>query len=106
MPQPPAHDVGQVMSDLRSALTQQGPDGPSATLSHLDALERCVQKLLQEHGGMAEELLQVYEQLGVVFEVTRQLPNIHDEQQVLGLFEDTLRPNGSELRRGRLVPVG
>ncbi|MFQ5489720.1 MAG: HD-GYP domain-containing protein [Phycisphaerae bacterium] len=80
------------MKGLRSAVTEEGTTAPGAALDHLDALERCVQRLLSEHGGMAEELLQVYEQLGIVFEVTRQLPNMQDEQDVLRLFAETLRP--------------
>ena len=38
-----------------------------------------VDQLLEEHAGMAEELLAVYEQLGVVFEVTRKLPEAGTE---------------------------
>ena len=68
-----------VMQGLRSALTHQGPGTSSAALGHLDALEQCVQRLLDEHGGMAEELLRVYEQMGIIFEITRQLPSLHDE---------------------------
>lgn len=85
-------DVQQIMNGLRSTLTQQGSEGPRATLGHLDALEQCVQRLLGEHGGMAEELLQVYEQLGIIFEITHQLPNVHSEPEVLQLFEEALRP--------------
>lgn len=50
-----------------------------------------VERLLSEHAGMAEELLGVYEQLGIVFEVTRKLANVRHEAQVVDLFLDSLR---------------
>jgi hypothetical protein len=40
---------------------------------------------------MAEELLAVYEQLGVVFEVTKRLPTVSCEGEVLDLFLGSLR---------------
>ncbi len=48
--------------------------------------------LLAEHTGMAEELLRVYEQLGVVFDVTRRMLTLRNEEEVLSLFVDSLRP--------------
>ncbi len=47
--------------------------------------------LVAEHAGMAEELLHVYEQLGIVFEVTRKLTTVHEESEIVDLFLDSLR---------------
>ncbi|MHC4064007.1 MAG: HD-GYP domain-containing protein [Planctomycetota bacterium] len=85
-------DVLQVVATLRSAMGQSGDDTPAVTLGQLDALEGALSRILAEHSGMAEEVLRVYEQLGIVFEVSRRLPTVHDEAEVLRLFVDNLRP--------------
>ena len=68
--------------------------------SLLGGMSDAVGQVLDEHAGMAEELLSVYEQLGVVFEVTRQLPGVRRELEILRLFMDSLRGtfHGRELR--------
>ena len=45
----------------------------SETVRIVSGLSEAVEQTLIEHKGMASELLTVYEQLGVVFEVTRKL---------------------------------
>jgi HD-GYP domain-containing protein (c-di-GMP phosphodiesterase class II) len=63
----------------------------TAGIDHLVAgLSDAVAQIMVEHSGMAEELLSVYEQLGMVFEVTRGLPSVQEESEVLGLFLDSL----------------
>jgi HD-GYP domain-containing protein (c-di-GMP phosphodiesterase class II) len=47
--------------------------------------------VLDEHAGMTDELLRAYEQLGIVFEVTRKLSTVQTERQVVRLFVDSLR---------------
>ena len=54
-------------------------------------LSEAVEQVLTEHSGMAEELLCVYEQLGIVFEATRKLPTVQRESQVVDLFTESLR---------------
>jgi hypothetical protein len=49
-----------------------------------------IEQVTIEHAGMAEELLGVYEQLGIVFEVTRKLPGVQSEPAVIDLFVDSL----------------
>ena len=75
-----------------------GTRSPSdGVLPLVGGLSDAVGQIMDEHAGMAEELLSVYEQLGVVFEVTRRLPGvaphamgIRSESEVLGLFIDSL----------------
>jgi len=83
--------IQQMVSSLRGLV--QGPGGGSseAAIAPLDTLERALGDVLAEHGGMAEELLRVYEQLGIVFEVTHQLPTVRDEHEVLQLFVTNLQ---------------
>jgi len=63
-----------------------------------DILERLIgeassaaEKITVEHAGMAEELLCAYEQLGAVYDVTRRLPLVRTESEVVDLFVDGLR---------------
>lgn len=68
-----------------------GVEQPSdGVLPLVGGLSDAVGQIMDEHAGMAEELLSVYEQLGVVFEVTRRLPSIRNESEVLDLFIDSL----------------
>lgn len=57
----------------------------------LTGLSESLDRVLVEHTGMTEELLGVYEQLGMVFEVCGRLPQVRRESAVLDLFLDCLR---------------
>jgi hypothetical protein len=61
-------------------------------LHELDALEAACLEQADENAGLAEELLHVYEQLGIVFHVTSRLPTVQQEEQVLQLFVECLQP--------------
>lgn len=69
-------------------------DGGTASFPEIDDLFKRVggqlQLILSEHAGMADELLRAYEQLGIVFEVTRKLPTVQTEDEVFQLFVDSL----------------
>jgi HD-GYP domain-containing protein (c-di-GMP phosphodiesterase class II) len=56
----------------------------------LDRVTSCVATVAAEHDGMTNELLSIYEQLGVIFEVTHRLPDIRDEQEILQHFVSSL----------------
>jgi len=101
-----------IMSDV-----YVNPSAPSGTVSPEDAIERlaharqratelnadvvlqevlhplstALEQVLVEHQGMADELISAYEQLGIVFEVTRNLPTVQSEDEVLQLFVESLR---------------
>lgn len=57
----------------------------------LDPLSVALEQVLVEHQGMADELISAYEQLGIVFEVTRSLPTVQNEDEVVLLFVESLR---------------
>lgn len=73
--QAPAREAQPVWSD------------PSAMVDFCQAIELA----LTEQSGMADELLCVYEQLGIVFEVTRKLPTVSSEREIIRLFLNNLR---------------
>jgi HD superfamily phosphodiesterase len=68
----------------------------------LNGISESASAILAEHGGMVEELLSGYEQLGIVFEVTRRLPDARHEHEVIELFLDSLKRTfaGSEVSVG------
>ncbi|MFQ5413961.1 MAG: HD-GYP domain-containing protein [Phycisphaerae bacterium] len=82
------HPVIERLERLRAVV---GATGSCAAVEALvaDAIDG-VQRILSEQGGMVDELLRVYEQLGVVFDVTRKLAGIQDEQEVIRLFLQSL----------------
>jgi hypothetical protein len=92
------HDVHALMRELKS-LCESAPrdSAPKASAAqalqrHLEGFEGKLNLVLAEHEGMANELLQAFEQLGVVFEVTRRLASVKEEGEALRLFIDSLRP--------------
>ncbi len=91
----PAGGVRSV-TDARGALDALGRhlasfQSDGTTQEYLSRLCDIVDRLAVEHAGMAEELLGVYEQLGVVFEMTGRLPALHREADVFSLYLDCLR---------------
>jgi HD-GYP domain-containing protein (c-di-GMP phosphodiesterase class II) len=91
-PQHGSHKAVQLLHSVREGLAAGSDRALEATIERLDALEAALTRVMTEHSGMAEELLRVYEQLGIVFEVTRALPSVHHEDEVLRLFVESLRP--------------
>ena len=51
---------------------------------------------MTEHQGMADELLCLYEQLGIIFEVTRKLAVVQNESEVIDLMLNSLRRSFEE----------
>lgn len=66
-------------------------DGHDSVAELLDPLLGSLEQVMEEHRGMADELISAYEQLGIVFEVTRNLPAVKTEVEVLQLFLGSLR---------------
>lgn len=92
------------LSQLRSILDGSGQSSGSTQTSNV--VLSTFEQLVAEHRGMADELISVYEQLGIIFEVTRKLCTVQGEDEVLGLFVHSLRRSfsGKEVllaRRGR-----
>ncbi len=89
---PPASRPGDVQSrleELRARVVMLRPDHDLDRL--LWAVSEAAEQTMAEHRGMAEELLSVYEQLGIVFEVTRKLSIVQSESEVVELFIESLR---------------
>jgi HD-GYP domain-containing protein (c-di-GMP phosphodiesterase class II) len=74
---------------LRAQLAGSKSDGVAERL--LSNVSEAVEQLRTEHAGMAEELLCVYEQLGIIFEMTSRLGTVQTESDVVDLFVDCLR---------------
>jgi len=87
-------DVHQRLETLRTRVATLDPDGTVERA--LSDVSKAVERLAVENTGMAEELLSAYEQLGIIFEVTRKLPGVHGESEVIDLFIDSLRHNFQE----------
>ena len=88
-----SHGAMGIIASLRSALGAGTAETVEHALGRLDTLETALDRVLEEHSGMGDELLQAYEHLGVVFEVTRKLPLVREEAEVLRLFVESLRPS-------------
>ncbi len=71
--------------------------------SVLAGLAAAVDRLQSDHGGLSAELITVYEQLGIVFEVTHRIVGVRSEWEVVELIRDSLsRSFGSaEVRLAR-----
>jgi len=90
----PNGDALQCLSDLRTSLTKlPRPDELSTVLP---ALSSSLEQVMVEHQGMADELLSLYEQLGIVFEVTHKLAGVQNESEVIDLMLDSLRRSFEE----------
>jgi len=87
-------DAVQCLSDLRVAL--KNLRGPRDISAMLPALSASIDQMMAEHQGMADELLCLYEQLGIVFEVTHKLAGVQNESEVINLFLDSLRRSFEE----------
>ena len=85
-------DALQCLSNLRARLGGLSQPGrPNDLAAAMPALSSSINQLMTEHQGMADELLCLYEQLGIVFEVTRKLAGVQNESDVIDLFLDSLR---------------
>ena len=83
------HAVSDILDRLRASVALGQPT--ETATDALDDLSAVIGGLVDEHAGLADELLAVYEQLGVVFEVARKLPSVQNETEVTELFIGSLR---------------
>lgn len=76
------------IASLRSALSNQADgDCIDALLNRLSDRTR---KVIEEHEGMALDLLGLYEQLGAVFEIARRFTLVENEREVVSFLHETL----------------
>ena len=85
--------AGNLHESMTEMLSHVGGGGESSERlsARLTEISEATHLIAAEHEGMAQELLCVYEQLGTVFEVTRQLASVQHESQVVDLFVQSLR---------------
>lgn len=100
-----AGDARETLAQLRTALRRAVSGGLDSTPpcdngselsiaevdAMLDSVSSSVEQIQVESAGMADELLCLYEQIGVIFDVTRRLPDVHREDDILDLFIRSLR---------------
>ncbi len=81
--------VSELLAQIRNEIRG---DFSGEKVNHLiDDVSNRVKLLQVEHEGMTEELLRTYEQLGIVFEVSRRVSTVQGEEAVVNLFLDTMR---------------
>lgn len=89
---PGIHQPGDILSsfhDLREKLSAL--KGGQKLVDHLDSMSGGLTQLLEEHKGMADDLLNAYEQMGIIYEITKNLSDVQQESEMLDLFISTLR---------------
>ncbi len=67
------------------AVPEPVPRGRDSVTRHLDAASRVVQRvsqLLEENAGFADEVLQNYEQLNLIFDFTQQIAQVTDTREI------------------------
>lgn len=84
-------DPLQSLSALREMFLNLGASAGDVGRQTSQMVSSAFEQIVAEHRGMADELLNVYEQLGIIFEVTRKLPTVRGEEEVIGLFLDSLQ---------------
>jgi len=85
---PPTTELVGQIATLREEAKSSGLGGRLEAV--LERIEETARLIISEHAGMADELIGLYNQLGAVFDITRQLPNVRDEWQVATVFKHTI----------------
>lgn len=95
-------EVHRRLGELRAAITALEPGlGLDKKLWNLS---QAAEQTASENAGMANELLGVYEQLGIVFEVTNKLAGVQRESEVLDLFTASLKTTFDKCAIGVMYP--
>ncbi len=79
--------VHEALAMVRGALEQSG--GRASWEQPLNQITETLARLESENEGMANELVNVYEQLGIVFEVTHKLAGVESESDVVDLLVES-----------------
>jgi hypothetical protein len=103
-----AGDPLESLASLRATFLDLGAAAGDMGRQTSQAVSAAFERIVAEHRGMADELLGVYEQLGIIFEVTRRLPTVSSEEATIGLFVDSLRRSfaGRTVCVARPTPAG
>lgn len=84
-------DALRCLADVTATIREIAPWVHEFSTTDPERIATVLDQITAEHRGMADELLNVYEQLGIVFEVTRRLPTVSGEDDVLDLFLASLQ---------------
>ena len=91
-PRPTSNPPLDALTQLKTLQSQlAGLETPDELPQMVSTLSTTLDEVLAEHAGMADELLSLYEQLGIVFEVTRLVSAVQQEREVIDLFIENLR---------------
>lgn len=85
----PGQDLRRCLQLLETGLREPVP--ASVIERTLDSLRAGLDRALVENAGMADELICLYEQIGVIFDVTKKLAEVNGEEQILEHFLKSLR---------------
>lgn len=91
----------ELLAPVTRAVRSMAQHDPSATTSVQQAMDTVrgeVSLVVREHAGMSDELLRMYEHMGIVFEVTRSLLALRDEREVMAYLMDHLRGSYAGVR--------
>jgi len=103
--QPSIHeDVHNRLDLLRDRLYKMDPAHSHQSI--WDGFRDAIDNILTEHSGMADELLCVYEQLGVVFDVTRRLSVVQRESEMVELLVESLSRSFAHVMVFAVYPDG
>ncbi len=89
--------AAELLSPLRAFVRGDGGDSMDTTVSdrRLDdaftAVLDQVTQIFREHQGMADEVLRVYEHVGIVFDLTPRLLSLRSENEVVTLLVESLK---------------
>lgn len=79
--------VRAVQEDVRMVAERVAKlDGDGRTCARFVMIDESLDRIRKEHAGMAEELLNAYEQLGLVFDITRMLADAKTEEEIIDLL--------------------
>ncbi|MCP4590811.1 MAG: HD-GYP domain-containing protein [bacterium] len=87
------HGVAALLHGIVTERVAPGASGDGSQVldQRLARLREKLDLVLEEHEGMGNELLHAYEQLGVVFDITRRLASATDEHEVMTVVTESLR---------------
>ncbi len=91
MPQISHEQINKELASLREAVACCLPSTNEAVDRVIDSVQSQLELVFSEHTGLADDLIRAYEQLGIVFEVTRRLSSASTREDVVRLFVDSLR---------------
>ncbi|HNO77775.1 MAG TPA: HD-GYP domain-containing protein [Phycisphaerae bacterium] len=98
MPQMRHIQINEELASLRKAVACCLPSTNEVVDRVIESVQSQIDLVFSEHTGLADDLIRAYEQLGIVFEVTRRLSTADTREDVVRLFVDSLRITYQDMR--------